>query len=43
MARATIGGLTIGYEVIGEGRPWAITPGGRFPRDSPGVPELAQA
>lgn len=43
MARATIGGLTIGYEVIGEGRPWVITPGGRFPKDSPGVRELAEA
>jgi pimeloyl-ACP methyl ester carboxylesterase len=43
MARATIGGLTLGYEVIGDGRPWAITPGGRFPKDSPGVRELAEA
>ncbi len=43
MARAVIDGLTIGYEVIGEGRPWAITPGGRFSKDSPGVRELAQA
>ena len=43
MARATIGGLTLGYEVIGDGRPWAITPGRRFPKESPGVRELAEA
>ena len=43
MARATVNGLTIAYEVIGEGRPWVITPGGRFSKDSPGVRELAEA
>jgi pimeloyl-ACP methyl ester carboxylesterase len=44
MARATIDGLEISYEVIGsEGRPWIITPGGRFSKDSPGVRELGQA
>ena len=43
MATATANGLTIAYEVIGEGRPWAITPGGRFSMDSPGVRELAEA
>src|SRR4051794_38932105 len=43
MATATFDGLTISYEVIGEGRPWTITPGGRFSKDSPGVRELAQA
>ncbi len=43
MARATVDGLTISYEVIGEGRPWVITPGGRFGKDSPGVRELAEA
>jgi len=43
MARATVDGLTLGYEVIGEegGRPWVITPGGRFTKESPGVRELA--
>ncbi len=42
MARATVNGLTLGYEVIGEpGRPWVITPGGRFTKESPGVRELA--
>ncbi len=43
MATATVNGLTLGYETIGEGRPWVITPGGRFTKESPGVRELAQA
>jgi pimeloyl-ACP methyl ester carboxylesterase len=43
MARAAIDGVSIGYEVIGEGRPWALTPGGRFSKDDPGVRELAEA
>jgi pimeloyl-ACP methyl ester carboxylesterase len=37
-----VNGLTIAYEVVGHGRPWVITPGGRFSKDSPGVRELAQ-
>jgi pimeloyl-ACP methyl ester carboxylesterase len=43
MPHATVNDLTIAYEVIGEGRPWAITPGGRFSKDFPGVRELAEA
>jgi pimeloyl-ACP methyl ester carboxylesterase len=43
MARAEVGGLSLGYEVIGSGRPWVITPGGRFTKESPGVRELAEA
>jgi pimeloyl-ACP methyl ester carboxylesterase len=43
MATTNVNGLTIAYEVFGEGRPWSITPGGRFSKDSPGVRELAQA
>ncbi len=43
MARATVHGHSVGYEVIGEGRPWVVTPGGRFSRASPGVRELAMA
>ena len=35
--------MAIEYEVVGEGRPWVITPGGRFSKDSPGVRELAAA
>ena len=41
MAFATVDGLHISYELIGEGRPWAITPGGRFTMETPGVRELA--
>lgn len=43
MARKTINGIGIDYELLGDaGAPAvAITPGGRFPRDTPGVPELA--
>jgi pimeloyl-ACP methyl ester carboxylesterase len=40
---AKVEDLTISYELIGEGRPWVITPGGRFSKDSPGVRELAVA
>lgn len=43
MPRARVNGLSLGYEVIGTGRPWAITPGGRFTKDSPGIRELAHA
>lgn len=43
MAHAKVDGLSISYEVIGTGRPWAITPGGRFSKDFPGVRELAEA
>ena len=37
-----VNGLGIAYEVIGEGEPWSITPGGRFSKDAPGVRELAE-
>ena len=44
MATATVNGLSIAHEVIGEGdRPWVITPGGRFSKDDPGIREMAQA
>jgi pimeloyl-ACP methyl ester carboxylesterase len=43
MGRATVDGLSISYEIIGEGSPWVITPGGRFSKDYPGVRELAEA
>jgi pimeloyl-ACP methyl ester carboxylesterase len=45
MAIAQVGRLSLGYETIGDGRgrPWVITPGGRFSKDSPGVRELAGA
>jgi pimeloyl-ACP methyl ester carboxylesterase len=41
MATATVNGLSISYELIGRGRPWVITPGGRDSKDTPGVRELA--
>src|SRR5262245_1351733 len=43
MATATVNGLVLGYEVIGDGRPWAITPGARDSKDSAGIRELATA
>ncbi len=45
MARITISGIDIDYELVGKpGAPAvALTPGGRFARDSAGLPELAQA
>jgi len=43
MTFARLNGLNIAYELIGKGRPWAITPGGRFSKDYPGVRELAEA
>ena len=42
LAAADLDGVRIAYEVIGEGRPWVITPGGRFSKDTPGVTELAE-
>jgi pimeloyl-ACP methyl ester carboxylesterase len=42
MARADINGVEIDYELIGEGRPWVITPGGRFSKETPGVRQLAE-
>jgi pimeloyl-ACP methyl ester carboxylesterase len=43
MVKATVDGLTVSYEVIGEGRPWVLTPGGRDSKDTPGLRELALA
>jgi pimeloyl-ACP methyl ester carboxylesterase len=45
VAIAEVGGLSLAYEAIGDeqGRPWVLTPGGRFSKDSPGVRELAVA
>src|SRR4029453_17265310 len=44
MATATVDGVTLAYEVLGDsGRPWVITPGGRFTKDDPGMRELAEA
>ena len=43
MPRTDIDGLSIAYEIIGEGRPWVLTPGGRFSKDYKGVRGLATA
>src|SRR5580693_4432673 len=44
MPETEVSGHFVSYEIIGDqGRPWAITPGGRFSKDSPGVRELAVA
>jgi 2-hydroxy-6-oxonona-2,4-dienedioate hydrolase len=45
MARIQVSGLGIEYELLGpQGAPAIVlTPGGRFAKDSPGLPELAQA
>lgn len=42
MARIEVGGLELDYELIGPagGQPLVLTPGGRYPRDTAGVPEL---
>ncbi|HUR77102.1 MAG TPA: alpha/beta hydrolase [Acidimicrobiales bacterium] len=42
MPVAHVEGLAVSYEVVGDGQPWAITPGGRFSKDTPGVRALAQ-
>src|SRR5436190_11363148 len=44
MARTTVDGLELGYELIGDsGTPWVITPGGRYTKEDPGIRELADA
>lgn len=44
MASANIEGLTIAYDLVGDsGRPWVLTPGGRFSKDDPGIHEMAEA
>jgi pimeloyl-ACP methyl ester carboxylesterase len=42
MAIAEIDGRQIAYEVVGEGEPWILTPGGRFPKETPGLPQMAE-
>ncbi|MBK5288058.1 MAG: alpha/beta hydrolase [Acidimicrobiia bacterium] len=43
MPVAELNGIEIAYELVGEGRPWVLTPGGRFPKDIGGLPEMAHA
>ena len=42
MARILVDGLELDYELIGPeaGTPLVLTPGGRYPRNTAGVPEL---
>jgi pimeloyl-ACP methyl ester carboxylesterase len=40
---AELGDHEIAYDIIGEGQPWVITPGGRFSKDYGGIREFAQA
>jgi pimeloyl-ACP methyl ester carboxylesterase len=40
---AAVNGLKVEYELVGEGDPVALTPGGRFSKDVAGVRELALA
>lgn len=44
MARIDVDGLEIDYELIGpeHGTPLVLTPGGRYPRDTAGVPEMGR-
>jgi pimeloyl-ACP methyl ester carboxylesterase len=44
VARIAVDGLELDYELIGpeSGQPLVLTPGGRYPRDTAGVPELGQ-
>jgi pimeloyl-ACP methyl ester carboxylesterase len=42
MPFAEVNGGQIAYEVLGEGHPVVLTPGGRFSRDYPGVRPLAE-
>jgi pimeloyl-ACP methyl ester carboxylesterase len=43
MPFATVEGLKVAYELYGDGEPVAITPGGRFGKDTAGIRELALA
>ncbi len=44
MTTATVNGITIAFELIGDGeRAWSLTAGGRFNKEYPGPRELAEA
>jgi pimeloyl-ACP methyl ester carboxylesterase len=44
MAKIDVDGLTLDYELIGDegAPPLVLTPGGRYPRDTAGIPELGK-
>ena len=43
MPVAELGGIEIAYELVGDGQPWVLTPGGRFTKDVGGLAEMARA
>ncbi|MEP6624129.1 MAG: alpha/beta hydrolase [Acidimicrobiia bacterium] len=43
MPVAALDGMDIAYEVVGEGQPWVLTPGGRFTKEDSGLVAMAQA
>src|SRR6185295_13591084 len=43
MPVAELDGIEIAYEMVGEGQPWVLTPGGRFTKEVGGLPEMARA
>jgi pimeloyl-ACP methyl ester carboxylesterase len=43
MPVADLDGIEITYDLVGEGQPWVLTPGGRFTHDVGGLPEMAHA
>jgi pimeloyl-ACP methyl ester carboxylesterase len=43
MPVAELDGIEVAYELVGEGPPWVITPGGRFAKEVGGLPELARS
>lgn len=43
MPVAELDGIEIAYELVGDGQPWALTPGGRFTKEVGGLPEMARA
>lgn len=43
MSVAELDGIEIAYELVGEGQPWVLTPGGRFTKEVGGLPEMARA
>ncbi len=43
MPVAELDGIEIAYELVGDGQPWVLTPGGRFTKEVGGLPEMARA
>jgi pimeloyl-ACP methyl ester carboxylesterase len=43
MPVAELDGIEVAYDLVGEGQPWVLTPGGRFTKDVGGLPEMARS